>query len=149
MDLTLSKAAKEARVAKTTIANAVKSGRLSAQKLADGSYRIDPAELFRVWPRRTLDPVTLDTNSPTSLTAKTPHVDPHSNVELALLRQEVTFLRDQGERERATAAETIADLRARLDRAEERILRLSDQRPAELMPVPTPRGGWIRRLFGG
>lgn len=47
---TMGQAAKEAGVSKTTINRAIKSGRLSAEKLDDGSYRINAAELFRVFP---------------------------------------------------------------------------------------------------
>ena len=50
MKLTLGKASKEAGISKTAISNAIKSGRLSAKKTDTGSYEIDPAELFRVYP---------------------------------------------------------------------------------------------------
>lgn len=51
MKLTLGQAAKEAGVSKPTLSRAIKSGKLSAEKQADGSFSIDPAELFRVYPR--------------------------------------------------------------------------------------------------
>ena len=47
--LTLGQAAKTARTSKTTIARAIKAGRLSATRRDDGSYQIDPAELSRVY----------------------------------------------------------------------------------------------------
>lgn len=50
MKLTLGQAAKEVGLSKTAISNAIKNGRLSAEKLEGGSYAIDPAELFRVYP---------------------------------------------------------------------------------------------------
>uniref|UniRef100_UPI00286F80BD hypothetical protein n=1 Tax=Flexibacterium corallicola TaxID=3037259 RepID=UPI00286F80BD len=50
--LTLGQAAKEAGVVKSTISKAIKDGRISAQKLSNGSYSIDPAELFRVFPKK-------------------------------------------------------------------------------------------------
>lgn len=50
MKLTLGKASKETGVSKTAISNAIKDGRLSAKKSDTGSYEIDPAELFRVYP---------------------------------------------------------------------------------------------------
>ena len=52
--LSMGMAAKETGVSKTTIHNAIKSGKLSAPKV-DGQYEIDPSELFRVF-----DPVTPD-----------------------------------------------------------------------------------------
>jgi hypothetical protein len=48
--LGLSEAAAEVGVAKSTIFRAIKVGRLSASRRDDGSYEIDGAELFRVYP---------------------------------------------------------------------------------------------------
>ena len=48
--LSLSGAATAAGIAKSTIWRAIKSGRVSAIKSETGSYQIDPAELFRVFP---------------------------------------------------------------------------------------------------
>ena len=55
MKLSLGQAAKEVGKSKTAIANAVKSGRLSAEKTDTGGYAIDPAELFRVYPPKKVD----------------------------------------------------------------------------------------------
>ncbi len=66
------------------------------------------------------------------------------------------------ERERETTRETVADLRKRLDRSEERVLALSappSQPPASAAPVaepvapapltpPKPPAGFLARLFG-
>jgi len=46
--LTLGESAKATGKSKTTIHNAVKSGKLSAPKI-DGVYQVDPSELFRVF----------------------------------------------------------------------------------------------------
>lgn len=51
MKLTLNQAAKEARKAKSTILKAIRNGDLSAHKDSKGRYEIDPAELFRVFPK--------------------------------------------------------------------------------------------------
>jgi len=48
--LTLGQAARVAGVGKTTLARAIKSGRMSASRTDEGSYRIEPAELHRVYP---------------------------------------------------------------------------------------------------
>src|SRR5215470_4086991 len=48
--LSLSGAATAAGIAKSTIWRAIKSGRVSATKTETGSYQIDAAELFRVFP---------------------------------------------------------------------------------------------------
>ena len=50
MTMTLGQAAKTAHKAKGTILNAIKDGRLSAPKDDKGRYKINPAELNRVFP---------------------------------------------------------------------------------------------------
>ena len=50
MKLSLQDAAAQAGVSKTTILQAIRSGRLSAPRNDDGGYAIDPSELFRVYP---------------------------------------------------------------------------------------------------
>jgi hypothetical protein len=47
---TLGEAARASGKGKSTIAKAIKSGRISATRDPDGSYQIDPAELHRVYP---------------------------------------------------------------------------------------------------
>jgi hypothetical protein len=53
MYLSLGKAAKEAGVAKFTISKAWSSGKLSYRGKNSDGYQIDPAELFRVYPKIT------------------------------------------------------------------------------------------------
>src|ERR1700730_13200536 len=53
MYLTLGKAAREAGVAKSTISKALASGKLSYCEKNSEGYKIDPAELFRVYPKTT------------------------------------------------------------------------------------------------
>lgn len=50
MKYTLNKAAKLSGRAKSTISNAIKDGRLSAEKNKNGGYEIDGSELSRVFP---------------------------------------------------------------------------------------------------
>ena len=47
--LSMGQAARAAGISKTSIHRAIKSGKLSASRETDASYRIDPAELFRVY----------------------------------------------------------------------------------------------------
>lgn len=49
MPYTLGQAAKATGITKTTIAEAIKKGRISAVKDESGRYQIDPAELHRVY----------------------------------------------------------------------------------------------------
>ena len=50
MALTLNQAAKACGRSKSTLLNAIRSGRMSAPKDDRGRYAIDPAELHRVFP---------------------------------------------------------------------------------------------------
>jgi excisionase family DNA binding protein len=47
MHLTLRQASRQVMASKSTILRAIQSGRMSAHRQDDGSWRIDPAELFR------------------------------------------------------------------------------------------------------
>ncbi len=95
--LTLGQASIATGKTKTTIANAIKSGRMSASKDDLGQYKIDPAELFRVYP------------------AKGQVLDPNRPIETPDYKRDNALLREQLERER----ESVNDLRQRLDRAEQ------------------------------
>jgi hypothetical protein len=48
--LSLSEAGTAAGIAKSTIWRAIKTGRMSATRTHTGTYQVDPAELFRVFP---------------------------------------------------------------------------------------------------
>lgn len=102
----LTQAAKQVSKSKPTISKAINTGRLSAKKVGNG-YEIDAAELFRVYPKVS-PPVDVD---------KTPDA-----TRVALLELEAKMLRQQLEREQ----ETVADLRARLDKAD---VLITDGRP--------------------
>lgn len=149
MQFSLSQAAKETGKGKSSIHRAIKSGRLSAQRHEDGTYSIDAAELFRAFPPALLEPVPEQ--------AVEPHQEPSATPSAAeeVLRVRVEMLTAQLEREQ----ETVADLRRRLDRAEERILALSHTpaiTPAASSvaplqppdPKPSRRGLWkfLRRF---
>jgi excisionase family DNA binding protein len=56
--LTLGQAARLTGTSKTTLTRAIKAGRLSAVRQDDGSYRIDPAELARVYDVKVATPET-------------------------------------------------------------------------------------------
>jgi hypothetical protein len=57
MQFTIGQSARETGKSKSTISKAVKNGTISAEKQPDGSYQIDAAELFRVFPRKAEEPV--------------------------------------------------------------------------------------------
>lgn len=113
MALSLVQAAKVSGKSKSTINRSINSGKLSAQRHDDGSYSIDPSELFRVFPKNPKEPASTEPKEPSG----TPSLSEE------ILRVKFQMLEAQLEREQ----ETVADLRKRLDRAEDRILALSHQ----------------------
>ena len=137
--LTLRQAADELGCSTATVSKALKNGALSGDKLEDGSFSIDPAELMR-WN---------ETRSQRGKKSRTQKgVNTHENApENSVLqaRLEVT------EGRLADAQATIDDLRNRLDAEQEERRNLS----ARLLPAPEhaatppekPRG-LLRRLFG-
>lgn len=118
MQLSLSAAAKEVGRSKSTLSRAVKSGRLSATRCEDGNYRIDPSELYRVFPLLVARPVASNTTQPDG--------DPTGT-----LWMQLEAVERERSREREQMQATIDDLRARLDRAESRI--------SGLLPAPPVR----------
>ena len=107
MSYTLGDAAKAVGKSKTTLHRAIKSGRISATKLDDGSYAIDPSELHRVFP-----PVTAGTPDEVFPRNETEH---QSNA-LETLRIQLEMQEKERERERTLLQETIADLREDRDK---------------------------------
>lgn len=97
---TLTQAAKECKKSKSTISEAISSGRLSAAKDDSGRYQIDPSELFRVYPPNVREPE-----------LKTATEPENERIEQAILKQKVGFLERELNRER----EFINSLERRLD----------------------------------
>lgn len=125
MQFSLSQAARETGKGKSSIHRAIKSGRLSAQRHEDGTYSIDAAELFRAFPPSPPEPAPEQDQEPREEPLATPVAE-------EVLRVRVEMLTAQLEREQ----DTVADLRRRLDRAEERILALSHT-PAAAPAAPS------------
>lgn len=134
-DMTMRQAAEWAGVTRGTIHKAITSGRISANKSDTGVYRINPAELERVYPRR----------QPASVSVDTPE-NRSDTPELAALRREVELLR---EGQRASEARE-ADLRVERDRLlsllEKTTLLLTHQSTPE--PHTPSRLSWLQRLRG-
>ena len=137
-ELTLNQAAKAAKKSKATLLESIKKGRMTAPKDDLGRYKIDPAELFRVYP-----PKPSETGNENQ---SRPQGEPH---ETSVLQATVEHLREllrQVESERD-------DLRQRLDKSEDErratqtklTALLTDQRAK---PEP-PKAGLWQRLFGG
>ena len=142
--LSLGQASKACGKAKSTISKALNSGDLSYVEKTKSGYKIDPAELFRAFPK----------NSP----KETPFEQSETireTVENSVLQASLKVM----EQRLADAEKTIEDLRGRLDaeREERRELAaerrqltavITDQRDkVQKSPEPSNRG-WKSRLFG-
>lgn len=109
---TLGTAAKATGVSKPTLCRAIKSGKLSANRNEDGSYSIDPAELFRVY-----TPVS-ETGDKTDKMEQSEKDKSYSLLQQTLetLREVVAHLEDDRN-----------DLRRRLDSAQEAREKAADE----------------------
>ncbi|TGN42971.1 DNA-binding protein [Paracoccus liaowanqingii] len=147
MSWSISQAAKETGLSKSTISRAIKAGRVSALRQDDGAYLIEPAELFRVYPREVAQP------SPDAHheAVRNPHEEayatPSHDVEILRVKLAMTEALLQQERENSKRQqETVEDLRRRLDAASEKVLALAQpsseaRRDAPRNP-PQPRRWW-------
>lgn len=132
MTLSANQAAKEAGKTKKTILDAIKSRRLSASKNNKGHWQIEPAELFRVYPKT-------GTNHPTD-TATIPPLENHENrFEIERLRAELKSAHQLTE----AMSDQVADLRERLDKEGEERRALT-----AMLTDQTGRAGGKRRFFG-
>ena len=131
MGYSMRQAAEVCGKSRTTLHRALKNGRMSGtQDEATGEWSIDPSELRRVFPWAGAEHAHKSTDVQGEYTPRTDEV----------MAVKVAMLEDQLERER----ETVADLRKRLDRAEDRVTALTDQR------VPKAGAGksWLEKLLG-
>jgi excisionase family DNA binding protein len=102
MKNSLTSAATATGISKSTIYRAIKSGKMSAI-FEDGVYKIDPAELHRVF-----SPVSVERAMKEEMTQS------ETQGETPLLKLEVDFLKQQLERER----EFVKSLERRLDESD-------------------------------
>jgi hypothetical protein len=89
----MGEAARQAGVSKATIHRAIKAGKLSAAKKNDGSYVIDPAELFRAYPS------VKQAETVTARRSVTPHEIPPETPDMvrenAMLRERIDELKEE------------------------------------------------------
>lgn len=121
MGITLREASEKVGVTRQTLMKAIKTGRVSAEKSDTGEWRIEPVELFRVWP-----PVN-EVQQPLQ-DGLTSSDTPGLQAENRLLREQVAELREERNAWREQAQR----------------LALTDQRAH---PQPTPQRGFWSRLF--
>ena len=142
MKYSLSEAAKATGKNKTTIQRAIKSGKISAAKGDSGAYEIAPSELHRVFP-----PVAAQRDAQHSQSNDAQQGKfATANSELARvleLEKELAVAHERAnglEAQKDQMADTINDLRKRLDSSENRVTALlADNRPA---PSARARSIW-------
>lgn len=146
MSLSAKKAADQVGISKQAVINAIRKGKISAEKDHNGEWKIDPAELFRAYPpvNQLADKQAVNMDDTLSPTNK------GLIGEVSTLRERLRSLEGEREREREQLTGQIDDLRRRLDQSEEERRKtqtqltalLTDQRPA------APRASFWRRLAG-
>ena len=121
MVYTLGQAAIAVGKSKATISKAIKSGKISADKQANGSYKIEPSELHRVYPPTlsTVDPERSETPNSTIVNLRETI---ELEYELKAARQRITDLEEDRDQWRQQA---------------NRLLTHSEQ----------AKRGWFKRLF--
>jgi excisionase family DNA binding protein len=127
--LSLREAAQQTGTSKSTILRAIQSGRLSAGRLDDGGYSIDPSELFRVYEPKPAAPVQ-EGGADDTEGHDAPAYDADLKVRNAELESQIKALRGVLEMER----ERLAMERERLAMERERVAeekRRSDELRAE------------------
>jgi peptidoglycan hydrolase CwlO-like protein len=141
MKHTIGTAAKATGKSKSTLSRDIRNGKISAKKLADGSYEIEPVELHRVYP------MVSHSNGFSNPKSNDPQPLGNTN-ETPVLQREVEGLREQVQLLKSERD----DLRHRLDQSEEERRRtqhqltalLTDQREkpeslnSQLPPQPQP-----------
>jgi|LUMW01.1.fsa_nt_gb hypothetical protein len=134
MKLSLNAAAKHYKISKSTLSEALNSGRLSAAKDARGRWQIDPSEMDRVFP--------LNTSERTKHRNPNTEANPKNHHEIEALNAKVAMLEQMVEAEQARNE----DLRADRDewRKQAQTLAITQERPA----APTTGTGFLARLFG-
>jgi hypothetical protein len=109
--LTLGQAAKESGKQKSTILDAIRSGRLSASKDDKNQWQIDPSELFRVYPAQhqtehiteRLTTLVEHNTTPAQMAKLLENEQLERGRERSMLKEQIDLLKDQVAREREQA----------------------------------------------
>jgi ABC-type phosphate transport system auxiliary subunit len=157
MKLSLGQAAKAARVAKSTISKALKSGDISGNKDEKGWYKIDASELQRWVDSKQLPNGTeVDLETVLKKHKKTPENSPLQGEANSLHQRELEIFKEERERERKQLQERIDQLTSQLDDAnsERRDAQtqltalLTSQVPDREPSEPPKKKGFFARLKG-
>jgi len=139
--LTLGQAAEMCGWSKGAISKAIKSGKMSVHDKTKAGFQLDPAEVLRVFPKKT------ETLSIEQLETPEKHsVNSAVSTEVNALRQQISTAELERTREREQLTDRIESLQQMLadEKSERRQLTalLSDQR--EKTAEPPHRGFWAR-----
>jgi hypothetical protein len=149
MSWSVSRAARETGLSKSTISRAIKSGRISATRQHDGSYLIEPAELFRVYSRNAAQPPSEPhhdalRNPPEKASATNSNEVELLKLKLAMTEELLAQERENSQRQQ----ETVKDLRKRLDAATDKVLALAQPtQPSADAPLDAVRNPPKRRRW--
>jgi excisionase family DNA binding protein len=127
MAYSLSEAATACGLNKTTILRSINAGRLTATRDGLGQWRIEPAELHRLYP-------------PAAEKQNASHATSHHAMVLATLEQQIVLLKDM-------LADVKADRDAWRSQCETALRALPIPMPAPEAPAPT-RSWWPWRRAG-
>lgn len=143
--LSANRAAKEAGIAKKTLLEAISSGRLTAGKSDKGHWEIDPAELFRVYPKTGSEEPKKPQDTPQENDQKTSETRA-LEIEVKMLREQIERMDEERDRERSQLTDQIEALKDQAERqsADHRqaLAALTDQR--ERVAEQSKRGLWAR-----
>ena len=127
MSYTLGEAAKATGMSKAAISRAIKIGTISAEKQENGSFKIDPAELHRVYP-----PVAAEQDNQRSTQTK-------DAIELNALNRELQVRLEAAMQRLNDKDAVITDLREDRDRWRTQAERLALSKPtSEVIAAPAP-----------
>ncbi len=142
MELSLADAAKATGKAKSTIFNACKSGKISYSKDVNDQFRIDPAELFRVYPPIS-ENMQQNIQNETDQTLQNGKQNSGLTHEVKFLHEKLASVSIERERERETLNRHIEDLQRRLDAEGEERRKLTAILTDQRQPAP----GFFARLL--
>lgn len=142
--LTLGQAAEMCGWSKGALSKAIKSGKMSVHEKTKAGFQLDPAEVLRVFPKKTETSLNEQSETP-----KKHSVNSAVSVEVDALRQQIATAELERTREREQLTDRIESLQEMLsdEKSERRQLTalLSDQR--EKGAEPQRKGFW-KRLRG-
>ena len=140
--LTLNQAAKVAHKSKAAILEAIRSGRLSANRNELQQWQIDPAELFRVYPQNQSETSDENRDRP----PEENHPTPILLEKIASFEERLRATEAERERERRQLESQLDDLKTDRDHWRQQATMLLTHQP-EPKAQPTAAPFW-RRLFG-